>query len=390
MSAQPALKVSNTPSSYTNKLPIKRRGLLSNLLANIERWIAIHIKEGLLYRGADQKFFQLMGGHILFQNLAAAVEFDLFNILEQSPGLNEEQIAQLLRIELQPCRILLLGLANTNLINRDRSGIYRNSRLAKIYLTKGGQWKYHSCVRWQNHINYRAMGHFFEALTLNRNVGLMEIPGSEATLYQRLAHNPKLEKLFQDAMQEISAQSNGLLTRFVDFSSIRFLVDVGGGNATNIIRIASAFPHLRACVFDFPTVCDLARHNIAEHGLGERLSAVAGNIFETPLPAGADCILFCHFFTIWSGEENRRLLQRAYDALPKGGRAMIFNMMQNNNRRGPASAAVGSPYFLTLATGRGMLYCWDDYKQFFHEAGFADVQSIRLPRDHGVIVGIKR
>ena len=68
---------------------------------------------------------------------------------------------------------------------------------------------------------------------------------------------------------------------------------------------------------------------------------------------------------------------------------MIFNMMQNDEGTGPLSAAVGSPYFLTLATGEGMLYSWKEYEGLFREAGFLKVKRIVLPRDHGVITGIK-
>ena len=68
---------------------------------------------------------------------------------------------------------------------------------------------------------------------------------------------------------------------------------------------------------------------------------------------------------------------------------MIFNMMQNDDRSGPLSAALGSPYFLTLATGKGMLYTWAEYTALFEQAGFVGVEQIQLPVDHGVIIGYK-
>ncbi|MBN2294095.1 MAG: hypothetical protein JXM70_16835, partial [Pirellulales bacterium] len=56
---------------------------------------------------------------------------------------------------------------------------------------------------------------------------------------------------------------------------------------------------------------------------------------------------------------------------------------------GPLSAAMGSPYFLTLATGAGMLYTWQEYENWMREAGFSSVSRQELPRDHGAIVGRK-
>jgi cyclopropane fatty-acyl-phospholipid synthase-like methyltransferase len=99
--------------------------------------------------------------------------------------------------------------------------------------------------------------------------------------------------------------------------------------------------------------------------------------------------LFAHFFTIWGEEKDRELLRKCYASLPSGGKVMIFNMMQHDDESGPMSAAVGSPYFLTLATGTGMLYTWSEYERWMEEAGFRDITRHTLPRDHGLIVGTK-
>ena len=68
---------------------------------------------------------------------------------------------------------------------------------------------------------------------------------------------------------------------------------------------------------------------------------------------------------------------------------MLFNMMQHDDETGPWSAAIGSPYFLALATGEGMLYTWQEYESWMHSVGFAQTERHELPKDHGVILGIK-
>ena len=64
-------------------------------------------------------------------------------------------------------------------------------------------------------------------------------------------------------------------------------------------------------------------------------------------------------------------------------------MMQRDSEDGPHRAAMGSPYFLTLATGEGMLYTWREYMQWMSDAGFRSVTRRLLPRDHGFIIGRK-
>ena len=125
-------------------------------------------------------------------------------------------------------------------------------------------------------------------------------------------------------------------------------------------------------------------------GLSDRLDAQPGNCFEDALPANCDCVLFCHFLTIWSEDENRKLLKKVYDSLPSRGRVVVFNMMQWDDETGPLTAAMGSPYFLTLATGKGMLYTANDYEQWMSKAGFATTARQSLPLDHAAIIGCKR
>lgn len=63
-------------------------------------------------------------------------------------------------------------------------------------------------------------------------------------------------------------------------------------------------------------------------------------------------------------------------------------MMQEDDETGPLTAALGSPYFLAVATGEGMLYTWGEYESW-REAGFQNLFRKRLPLDHGFIVARK-
>ena len=117
--------------------------------------------------------------------------------------------------------------------------------------------------------------------------------------------------------------------------------------------MARRWTHLRATVFDSPTVCEIARKNIATSGFADRLDAIPGDCFADPFPKGADCLMFAHFFTIWGEKKDRELLKKCYDALPPGGKVIIFNMMQHDDETGPLSAAVGSLATWLFTTLRG-------------------------------------
>ncbi|HUT92113.1 MAG TPA: methyltransferase [Thermoguttaceae bacterium] len=354
----------------------------------VQLFFRTRVVEGVLMRRQAERFYLILGGHINFQTLSAAVRLDLFGLLKKHRGLTCAEIARHLSVEEKPARILLLGCTALGLLRKSGTRYY-NRRLAQRLLVRDAPENVVAIVEWQHHINYRAMHSFYDAIKANRNVGLDEFDGNENTLYERLAHDPKREQIFQDAMEAISVQANRMLAKFVDLSDVRRLVDVGGGNGANAIALVSKYPRLRATVFDSRSVCEIAKENISSSGLAERLDTFVGDCFADEFPTNADCFLFSHFLTIWSEQRNRLLLQKAFDALPSGGKVIVFNMMQHDSRDGPMSAAVASPYFLTLATGEGMLYCWNDYESWMKDAGFSKVERLLLPRDHGAIIGTK-
>lgn len=334
-------------------------------------------------------FLKIFGGHILFQTLHAAVEFDLFTKLSTHKRLALTQITELLNIKRQPARIMLLGLVSSGILKKNPDNTYSNTPTAEIALSKHSPINVISYVKLQHHVMYKGMFHLYESIKEYKNVGLQEFEGNEPTLYQRLSHTPEIKQIFQDAMHELSVHANKELANHIDLSDSKFLIDVGGGDGTNIIELASKFENLRAAVFDLPSVCPITQNKINQSNLSDRLSAIPGNCFEDAFPSNADSFLFSHFCTIWSEQKNKALFQKAFDALPKNGKIIIFNMMQENDETGPLSTALGSPYFLAIATGEGMLYTWREYEEWLKAAGFVQIKSARLPQDHGVIIGIK-
>lgn len=337
-----------------------------------------------------ERLLLIAGGHTAFQLLWAGLELGLYDKLAKRPGMSLDEVAEALGLARQPARILLIGLTALGVVRLDE-GRYRNAALVEERLVPGKPGYAGAILGWQAHIVYPGMADFVESLKQNKNIGLERFPGSEPTLYQRLAHAPLLEKIFQDSMSGLSKQANTFLPGAVDFGRYQHVVDAGGGDGTNAVAIATRHPGVRASVFDAPSVCDIAERNIEAARLSDRVSTWRGDFFVDPLPPGTDCVTFCHILTIFSMEKNRALLQRMHDQLPDRGAVVVFNMMGADDDTGPLSTALGSPYFLAIATGEGMLHARSEYEAACKAVGFREVIRVQgtLPLDHGIVVAIK-
>jgi hypothetical protein len=333
-------------------------------------------------------FMLIMQGHAAFQLLWAGTQLGLFTLLARHPGATSQEISAALHLKPRPTSVLLTGLTALRLIHKEEGG-YRNGPIAQQFLIPGA----HDCMvdilGWQRHIVYPGAMDLLEALRGDTNAGLRHFPGQGETLYARIADVPALEKIFHDAMSAISNAANEMLAERIDLSDVRHLVDAGGGDGTNAIRLARQHPRLRVTIFDSPTVCLLAERNIQRAGLSDRIAICPGNLFDDPFPPDVDCVLFAHMMTIWSLETDTGLLRRAHEVLPDTGRVVIFNMMGWDDEQGPVSTALGSVYFLAIATGEGRLHSWREYEACLAAAGFDRTERIELPRDHGILIGRK-
>jgi ubiquinone/menaquinone biosynthesis C-methylase UbiE len=326
----------------------------------------------------ETEILDLFLGMYYFQFLASAVELDLFTVLSRSPGLTREEVAEHLKLEIQPARILLLGCGAIGLLRKEGDR-YFNTSGAERFFSKAQPANMIPAVRMANHIQFRPMARFAEALRSNTNVGLQEIPGSAPNLYMRLAENPPLEQIFHEMMSLVSFGTAAFLAATLDLSRHRRLLDVGGGEAVNATTLAGRWPDLNVTVLDLPTVAETTSARLMEQGMSGRVTALGGDCFSEELPGGFDAILFSRFLSIWSEEKVRGLLAKAARALPPGASLYVVDALQDDDEMGPPFVAHLCAYFLTLASGEGMARTWSEWTGWLEEAGFTSVSRQPLP-----------
>src|SRR5262249_7804734 len=153
--------------------------------------------------------------------------------------------------------------------------------------------------------------------------------------------DPTMLAFFWEAMHSLSTMTARKLGEAVDFGHFRRLLDIGGGSGADDIRPCKQYGAPRAALVCLPPVAAIAAGEGAEAGLTERIETAAGSFFAQ-LPGDRDVHLLSMILHDWDEAKNRALLRRSFEALPSGGTVVISELLVNDEKTGPAPAALMS------------------------------------------------
>ena len=326
---------------------------------------------------------QILSGIYASKTLGSAVELELFTKLADS-GATFEEVARMLDLELRPAEMLVSGCAALGLLEQ-RDGRFYNSALSKKYLISGNPESFGPIILMANQRVYEPWLRLTEALRTNHALTW----DNGAGLFQTLASDSDQQRLFIQGMHAISLQSGIAMAQAIDLSHYRLLLDVGGGSGAYCIEAARHCPTLRSILFDLPSALEVARQKIADAGLTDRIETIAGDFFQEELPKGSDLILLSMILHDWPPEKNRMILRKCFHALEPGGTVIIAELMMDDDKSGPLSAAMMSLCMLIDTEGRN--YTWNEYTAWLEEVGFTGIQRLQIhsPGANGLLVGSK-
>ena len=319
-----------------------------------------------------QSLCEMMNGYIKTQVLSSACDLGVFDVIER--GATVASLPRQLEIGEHGCRVLLLGLRQLKLVRVNDEGTIENSPLARRCLLRGSKQSMVSFVHLNDKIQHRACLHFTRALREERNAGLDEFAGDAPTLYGRLATDPALEQVFHEGMGAYTRLSPRMMA-VKEFGDVSMLLDVGGGDGTNAIRLCERYPSLRVTLIDLPSVIEKARANIAAHGLADRVTCEAVDMFDQDWPPGCDGVIFSHVLEIFSPEKIQLLYKKTRTYLKQGGALFVWSLMCDADEAGGLQSVKSSLYFVTVASGHGMAYPARDHHKWLSDAGFEVVTT---------------
>jgi hypothetical protein len=188
--------------------------------------------------------------------------------------------------------------------------------------------------------------------------------------FAEIAKHPDDAANFDAAMASGTRMTAMAVAATYDFSPLRTVVDVGGGNGTLLLGILSVHSHLDGIVFDRPEVAERASREIAAAGLADRCRAAAGDFFEE-VPAGGDAYLLKHVIHDWDDDRATTILRNCHRAMAPTAKLLIVEGVyperidQSLESRGAAANDVN----MLVSTG-GRQRSEAEFRSLYARAGF--------------------
>ncbi|XP_059455376.1 caffeic acid 3-O-methyltransferase-like [Corylus avellana] len=137
------------------------------------------------------------------------------------------------------------------------------------------------------------------------------------SIFQYLKANPTLNKIFNNAMADLSEITmKKILETYEGFEGVSLLVDVAGGTGATLNMIISKYPSTKGINFDLPSVI---QHAPSYPGIEH----VGGDMYVS-VPKG-DAIMMKNICHNWSDGDCIQLLKNCHKALQQSGKLIIID-----------------------------------------------------------------
>jgi hypothetical protein len=172
----------------------------------------------------------------------------------------------------------------------------------------------------------------------------------------------------------------------VGLANHRAMLDVAGGSGAHSIGAVHRWPKLSAVVFDVAPVCEVAAEIVSSYKLQARVGTHVGDMWQDPFPS-PDLHFYSMIFHDWPAEKCRFLAKKSFEALDRGGRIVVHEMLFNNDRSGPFPVAAFNIAMLLWCEGEQ--YSGREISSMLRDAGFKKIEVKPTFGYWSIVTGVK-
>jgi SAM-dependent methyltransferase len=333
-------------------------------------------------KGGFEQIMSMIRGFQVAKMLMVAVDLAVFDFLAEPRSAVET--AAWLKANPRATGIFLNGLAGLGLLDKGLD-YFKNSDLASRYLVRGSENYRGAIVKHIEHTWDRGWNDLKETV-LAGHPPEVEV---EKWVDGRPERDEASVRAFIWGMHAIARDLAPKVAAMLDLKPVRRLLDLGGGPATYAITFAQANPELKATVFDLPMPIEIARENIANNGLTDRVDTLAGNFLHDDIGMGYDFIWISQILHSHDEEQSKHIIAKAVAALNPGGTLAIQDFYLNPDGASPTGAAMFGVHMLAV-TPRGRAYTHAEVAEWMQAAGLAAPEFVQSGMDASILIAKKK
>jgi O-methyltransferase domain/Dimerisation domain len=261
---------------------------------------------------------QLIMGFRITQMIHVAAKLGLADHLAQRPQTARE-LAALVGAEAVALHRLLRALASIGVFAEAAGGVFETTAMAELLRRDQPGSLRSTAMLYGDELLWNAFGQLPRVIATGKSA-FEQLHGQ--SFYDYLGEHPTAAALFHDAMTGFSEQEAGAILEAYDFSAVRTIVDVGGGQGALMAALLRTDAHLHAVIFDRSPPTDDTRQLFERLDVLGRAEFVPGDFF-TAVPGGGDLYVLKSIVHNWKDDEATTILRNCRLAMPPRGRLLV-------------------------------------------------------------------
>lgn len=314
--------------------------------------------------------------------IGAAIQHRLFDILDSSP-LTSDEISRQAQISTRGATAILNALVALELLSKDSQQRFALTRESAAFLVttkpsfQGGMFR---------HLGRQLIPKWLA-------IGEVARTGKPAiSVNQEQAG----AAFFEEFVEDIFPMSYAAAKQLAESDALQLaaaqrpvhVLDLAAGSGVWGIALAQKTPQVQVTAIDWPTVIPVTRRVAARFGLADRFTYKSGDLLEVDFGQGYQIATLGHILHSEGESRSRQLLQKTFAALASGGTIAIAEFVMNDDRTGPANAAIFAVNML-VHTDNGNTFTLPEMSKWLTAAGFVNVRTFPAPAPSPLILADK-
>ena len=321
------------------------------------------MQDGTAAKTAEQptpeRFFNALNAHQQTEAMKVAIQLEVFTAIAEGKT-TPATIAERCKAAERGVRILCDFLTIHGFLTKE-NGQYGLAPDAATFLNR------HSPAYLGGAVDFMLTGRIRKAHELLTDA--VRLGGTALGQGTLAPENPDWVEFARAMMPLMSYPAEVMAAELAKSGEVKKVLDIAASHGIFGIAVARHNPAAEIYASDWRNVLVVAEENAKAAGIAGRHHLISGDAFEAEFGTGYDLVLITNFLHHFDIPTCTKFLRKVHAALAPGGRAAIVDLVPNDDRISPPTAAAFSLMMLAT-TPTGDAYTLKEYEAMTKDAGF--------------------